>query len=213
MLFQKPLWQPTNMQRTPQVSTYWRGRRDEKPHRCKYCSYVGINSDLLSRHILIMHSNKKPFKADVCSYSGTVNANVLRCIQVQTGEKPHKCNVCPYSCSHIDRLKDHMRKHESPYKCCTCSYSSANKKDVIEHVRCHAEKVASGTQQYSNKGLFLESKRESAMKIETMDGCNKENDCKGCVDLSLDILGRDVIRTVVRTQLEADVWESILNMI
>ena len=51
--------------------------RDKKTHLgCKICEYSCITNGDLKRHMMGMHTKKKPYKCDLCSYSTAISHNL-----------------------------------------------------------------------------------------------------------------------------------------
>ncbi|KAI1700525.1 zinc finger protein 83 [Ditylenchus destructor] len=230
------------MKRILPTNSYWRGRRDEEPHRCNQCSYVGINSDLLSRHIFRMHTDEKPFKCDICSYADNVRSQRYNNRELFQ-KKKHALSIKTipmipdkvvnnsisdniqrtiYSTNpHHLQTKPALHTDENPYRNKMSFHSGTSN----SYFQTHIGEVTDSTQRYNNKGLFRAPSHQPPVKIVSSThqkengNCiannirNEASDIKGCVEFSLNVMERNLMQTIVRAHEESEEWKNIISMI
>ena len=85
-------------------------RKGLKVHMCPYCGKTLSNSNNLLRHIQI-HTGEKTFKCEICFKQFSRNSSLKIHYRVHTGERPYKCDICPKRCSTSGNLRTHYKTH------------------------------------------------------------------------------------------------------
>lgn len=119
----------------------------------------------LKRH-LILHSEEKPFKCEVCGNKYRQKWHLNRHVKVHSKELPFECEYC-HKCFRLKaflrvsikwRVKSslrkknifqiHLRQHtgERPYSCLDCNHHFSNSSNYIKHMRKRHGKSNSRTQ-------------------------------------------------------------------
>ncbi|XP_033629856.1 zinc finger protein Pegasus-like [Asterias rubens] len=94
--------------------------------KCSFpnCSFTAKRLALLKNHIR-NHSEDKPFKCRYCTYSTQSRSNCkVHEQRMHTFQRPHKCQYCPYCCVQSSTLRQHVQiKHKDrcQYRCFKCN--------------------------------------------------------------------------------------------
>ncbi|GBP77944.1 Zinc finger protein 233 [Eumeta japonica] len=113
----------------------------EKPYKCELCDYSGSRVGYLQVHMRT-HTGEKPFKCKHCEYSAHRMGSLQSHMRTHSGEKPYKCKQCKYSACKLGELKIHMHTHTAvkPFKCEWCEYSTRKSADLKTHLLTHTGK-------------------------------------------------------------------------
>ena len=112
------------------------------PFNCSICPYTAIKKNILARHCLVEHSERRP-KTHVCSHCSARFAskhslnNHFR--NIHPPLKNLRCKDCPYYCLGEAILKHHRDNVHDTIKCTKCKYRCATKVQLDEH-RCELER-------------------------------------------------------------------------
>ncbi len=93
--------------------------------KCSFpnCSFTARRLALLKNHIR-NHSEDKPFKCRYCSYSSQSRSNCkVHEQRMHTFQRPHKCQYCAYCCVQSSTLRQHVQikhKERCQYRCFKC---------------------------------------------------------------------------------------------
>lgn len=88
---------------------------------CPYCTYKTNYLQNLKRHILLKHTEGKPFECSTCKKRFKLKGRLKEHVRIHTGEKPFKCPVCSKSFTHGNTFRWHLRLTHRDYtpKCKT----------------------------------------------------------------------------------------------
>jgi len=124
------------------------GITDSKVFRCLECPFTTKMKGNLNVHVLIKHSNERPFKCTQCDASFAVNFYLTRHMKKEHEVKhmktvnEYKCMDCNLSFARNDSLKKHARHHQNPsnsnvkiFHCEMCNYKALTKYSVDVHMR------------------------------------------------------------------------------
>ncbi|XP_022104555.1 zinc finger protein Pegasus-like isoform X2 [Acanthaster planci] len=119
------------------------------------CSFTAKRRALLKNH-LRNHSQEKPFKCRYCSYSteSRSNCNVHE-QRMHTFQRPHKCHYCAYSCVQSTTLRQHVQikhKERCQYRCFQCrSFYCQRESQLMYHLlKVHQTTTISEISPYLN---------------------------------------------------------------
>jgi len=92
---------------------------EEEQNRCDECDKVFNKTRSLKRHLLIHHSDVKPFTCSECGKLFTYPHQLKRHLPVHSGEKPFKCDGCEKSFRTLILMTQHRIIHSEikPFAC------------------------------------------------------------------------------------------------
>ena len=155
-----------------------------KAHKCGSCGKSFYRPQNLKNHYLRVHtsmeSRDKPYRCQLCTYSGLYPQDLTRHIKTHTGERPKdfKCTQCDFTCGYTSILNVHMTKHtgERFHRCGQCSFASATASDLKRHQRVH-----SGEKPYSCKVCDYSCTTSQSLKRHMMKHTGeKPHSCHQC---------------------------------
>lgn len=100
---------------------------DTKSFTCSHCDYITFErTDFISHRLT--HRNEHQFKCDECTYSTDFRPNYDRHMANHKGSFPFKCSVCTFGCGSETVIRRHMANNHTPIPTQTSTASQPAKK-------------------------------------------------------------------------------------
>lgn len=156
----------------------------EKVYSCIHCHYSTPRLQLLNRHLLSKHSDRRPHKCEHCDYATKrlehLNRHIL---SKHSGQKPYQCEYCEYRAARDDHLRNHiLSKHSDRtlLRCTNCNYSAVSLEQLNIHMSTkHSDLKCNYTCQLCSYSTSKEehlsrhmAARHSNMSLYSCDQCD-----------------------------------------
>jgi len=107
-------------------------------HECSQCHHMYKCYSDLKSHILLRHSDLKPFMCSVCGMFFRLNSQLSIHSRIHSNDR-FKCPVCDKKFLHVQTLKDHMTKHSNcnAHICTLCGKALASQSSLANHMTIH----------------------------------------------------------------------------
>nr|XP_018909451.1 PREDICTED: oocyte zinc finger protein XlCOF19-like [Bemisia tabaci] len=112
-------------------------------YQCPMCDFVSPIRTGFTKHLLIAHSDAKPFQCEMCGQGFKANRN-LRLHQrvVHSEERPFQCDQCGDAFKLKSILKDHynsIHNEARPFQCEFCEKNFKARNNYVAHRRIHLD--------------------------------------------------------------------------
>ena len=116
---------------------YWQkvGVKKKGPVECQICKKVLAGEHRLKPHMMVAHSDEKPFACESCGESFKYKIQLEKHVRTHTGEDPYKCSTCGKSFATKKTLRDHIMTHtgEKNFHCEECGKGFIKAADLTKH--------------------------------------------------------------------------------